>query len=269
MRRNLIIMTLLVAILHQTASFADQPASEATTEKGDVSVSSKSRLNQKATVLKTNKTSVLHLTPLDSPPANPSAGDIYFSTKDELFIYAKGKWTPIFSASANHGAQHITSGTGTWTVPEGVYSLRVTLTGGGGGGSAGFHREPGEDRSKCLPGGVGGNGGVQLHAYMDVVPGRQITYFIGSGGSAGRTECTIGWSVICNTIESGNGGSTRFGSLSASGGQGGSPKGSGPDGSPSGTYPYGSFGQGGTGLFCSNTAAKGAPGASGAIYIQY
>ena len=268
MSRNLIVITLLLGLLHPTASFADRPTSEVTTER-DASVSSKSRLNKKNTVLKANKTSVLRLAPLSRPPANPSAGDIYFSTNDELFIYAKGKWTPIFSAAAHHGAQHITSGTGTWTVPEGVYSLRVTMTGGGGGGSARFHREPGEDNSKCLPGGVGGNGGVQLHAHMDVVPGRPISYSVGSGGSAGRTDCTIDWGMICNTIESGSGGSTLFGSLSASGGQGGSRKASGPDGSPSGTYPYGSYGQGGSGLFCSNNAAKGAPGDSGAIYIQY
>ena len=268
MSRNLIIIAILLAMLHPAVSFADRSNAQVPTDS-DVSVGSKPGLNREIKVLNANETSLLRLTPLSSPPANPSAGDIYFSTNDELFIYAKGKWTPIFSASANHGAQLITSGSGTWTVPEGVYSLRVTLTGGGGGGSANYHREPGEDNSKCLPGGVGGNGGVTLYAYMEVAPGRQITYSVGSGGSAGRMECSIDWSSICSTIDSGSGETTVFGNLSAAGGQGGSPEASGPDGSPPGTYPYGLYGQGGDGLFCNRTTAKGTPGAPGAIYIQY
>ena len=261
-------IALLLAILHPMVSFADQPASEASINS-DVSGSSKPGLNQKITVPIVNKAAVLRLTPLSSPPANPSDGDIYFSTNDELFIYANGKWTAIFSASAKHGAQHITSGSGTWTVPAGVYALRVTLSGGGGGGSANYRRQPGEDSAKCLPGGVGGNGGVQLHAYMEVVPGQQISYSVGSGGSAGGTQCNLSWDMNCTSINSGSGGTTVFGMLSASGGQGGGAKDSGLGGSPPGTYPYGSYGQGGAGLVCSRTVARGAPGASGAIYIQY
>lgn len=247
MSRNLVAISLLLVLLHPTASFADPPALEVNPDN-TVSVGSE------LTVPKANITSVLHLAPLSSPPANPSAGDIYFTTTDELLIYANGKWKPIVAASASHGAKHITSGSGTWSVPAGIYSLTVTVAGGGGGGGSRTVRRQGKDWS-CSPAGKsGGNGGVHFNVIMDVTPGQQFSYSIGSGGAAGRS-----------------GGTTVFGNLSASGGQGGSPYASGSGGSPAGTYPYGSNGQGGAGAtVCSKEGGSiGASGASGAIYIQY
>ncbi len=245
MSRNLIVISLLFVLLYPTASFADPPALEVTADN-TVSVGSK-----------------LHFTPLSSPPANPSAGDIYFTTTDELLIYANGKWKPIVSASASHGTKHITSGSGTWAVPAGIYSLTVTLTGGGGGGGTGetSSRVVGVPRDgtartvySCSGGGSGGKGGVQLFVLKEVAPGQKMSYSIGSGGSGGTNG--------------GSGGTTVFGNLSASGGQGGSPTASGSGGSPSAAYPYGSYGQGGAGSTNCKAAYAGA-GASGAIYIQY
>lgn len=84
-----------------------------------------------------------------------------------------------------------------------------------------------EVSSKCVRGGNGGNGGVQLNLFKEVSPGQEISYSIGSGGSAGRTNYS---ELFYSYTNSGNGGTTVFGNLSASGGQGGSTTASGSSG---------------------------------------
>ncbi len=209
---------------------------------------------------KLNISSILHLEPLSSPPANPSPGDIYFTTTNELLLFAAGKWTPIVSAEASHGTVHFTSpGSGTWEVPAGVYYVKATLAGGGGGGSAATYtgNVQGHD------GKPGGNGGVRLNAFLDVVPGQKISYTIGTGGAG----------AINYYNNAASGGATTFGSISASGGQGRNSDGSGgANGYPAGSYPYSSYGQSGAGgLTCSGMVCflSGSPGTSGAIYIEY
>ena len=98
----------------------------------------------------------------------------------------------------------VISQSGTWTVPEGVTSIRVVLIGGGSPGSAG---EPGQDGEKWTTytgagalggdGGAGGEGGaggriLQINVY--VTPNELINVALGSGGSAENpgTDTTFG-----------------------------------------------------------------------------
>lgn len=264
-----ILAVLSVLLFIITSSYANPPIE--VQQDGSVSINSQLTANEDLNANKNltvnnklNIKNVLHLDPLSSPPANPQEGDIYFTATKELLLYANGKWTPIVAAQANPGTAHITSGSGNWTVPAGIYNIRITLIGGGGGGSAGSsYKVPGDDQFDCVQGLTGGKGGVRLHINRAVVPGQQISYAVGAGGTGGKVRST----------PSGTGGTTYFGDISATGGKGAN-QGSG-SGSPAGVYPYSStYGQGGAGGTCSPGGfnfilTDGATGAKGAIYIEY
>ena len=90
---------------------------------------------------------------------------------------------------------------GTWTAPKtGVIKVRVIGGGGSGGGR----------------GSSGGGAGYITEAYLDVTAGQAIPVIIGAGGAS------VPW-IITGTNNYGKGGGTsRFGTISASGGVGGS-----------------------------------------------
>lgn len=105
----------------------------------------------------------------------------------------------------------------TWTVPDGVTSLRVVLIGGGSGGSGGA---PGEDGGRGIFGtkgrGKGGSGGVKGEAgaggkiyqnNITVSPGNAFQVHIGNGGTGGN-----GGEAPANGSD---GGDTTFGELSS------------------------------------------------------
>jgi hypothetical protein len=110
---------------------------------------------------------------------------------------------PTFSGL--HGLSLFTSN-GTFTVPDGVYSLSVTCVSGGGGAGSSYST-PGEGYT------LGGQGGQGAAAYkvLSVTPGTAYSVSVGAGGNGG-----IG-------LWGGNGGSTVFGSslVVATGGIGG------------------------------------------------
>lgn len=85
-----------------------------------------------------------------------------------------------------------TAGSGSYTVPEGVTALYVTLLGGGGGGGIGDAGGRGAG---------GGSTGEEVIAILPVTPGQVIAYAVGAGGGSGQ-----------------NGGNTTFGGLTARGG---------------------------------------------------
>jgi hypothetical protein len=86
---------------------------------------------------------------------------------------------------------------GTFTVPEGVTKVKVTVVGGGGGGGG------------PSPDGGGGGGGTAIKIISDLTSGANITVTVGPGGTSG-TFAT-------------NGGTSSFGNLcSATGGASGS-----------------------------------------------
>lgn len=90
---------------------------------------------------------------------------------------------------------------GSFTVPQGVYRIKVRLWGGGGGGGA---------ATAAAGSGSGGGGGGFAEGVFDVTPNQVLTATVGAAGAAG-----VGGN-------GGAGGSTSLGSLlSATGGGGG------------------------------------------------
>lgn len=119
---------------------------------------------------------------------------------------------------------------GTWTVPEGVTSVRVILIGGGSGGTSGESGGDGIAPTLIrvtsgsiigvrfpygLPGaggqgGSGGNGGKIYESPLSVTPGQIINVTIGAGGKGGGPG---------NLVSGGVGGDTIFGELSSASGE--------------------------------------------------
>lgn len=131
--------------------------------------------------------------------------------------------------------REIFTASGTWTCPAGVTKVHAVVVGGGGGGAAQY--------STSGAGGDGGWGGVGW-GVIDVVPGTEYTVTVGAGGAAaGSTGYNSGYGVA--------GGSSSFGTITATGGSGGS-YGSGSAGT---TAASGSAS--GTGLVAAFTAAAG------------
>lgn len=195
---------------------------------------------------------------------------------------------------APHAVVTITSGSGNWTVPNGVHRIKVKCVGGGGGGGASYNY------GSNYYGGGGGGGtiiGNVIPTILNVSPGTNIAYSVGVGGSGG------------NAGDGGDGGVTTFGSVTGAGGggaryatgglggRGGAPAagGAGAAGSPgvfsainrdiggsgggaggagsqstgsgSGTGGVGGYGGGGGGGH--GTAGIGGNGGSGIIIIEY
>lgn len=114
----------------------------------------------------------------------------------------------------------LTSGSGNWTVPSNVTSLKVTCVGGGGGGGGGSDNSSGK----------GGGGGGQMVTPLSfktlaVTPGGSIAYSVGGGGAGGA-----GGSNDSNGASGSAGGNTTFGSIGSPGAQGGGGGGSGGGG---------------------------------------
>lgn len=110
------------------------------------------------------------------------------------------------------------SGSGTWTIPSGVTSFKVTCIGGGGSGSAQYF----------YGGGGGGGGGAVIALFKSLAPGTSFTYAVGTGGAGVTCSSTV------TTIDGNNGGDTTFGGLIAGGGGAGNFVGD--AGSGGGTY---------------------------------
>ena len=111
----------------------------------------------------------------------------------------------IQNTAASPGGFQLFTSSGTFTVPENVTSIKVTVVGGGGGGGDTY-----SDGYGTYTGGTGGGGGMAA-GFISVLPGQTHTVTVGSGG---------------NGSNSGNGaagGTSSFGAyLVATGGGGGS-----------------------------------------------
>jgi hypothetical protein len=75
-----------------------------------------------------------------------------------------------------------TPGTYSWTVPNGVTLIWVTIVGGGGGGGGGSSSSSGGY------GGGGGGGGIIYHLPLKVSPGKTLTITVGAGGNGGAVD---------------------------------------------------------------------------------
>ena len=108
-----------------------------------------------------------------------------------------------------------TSGSGTWTVPSGVSSVKVTLigAGGGGGGSAKL------GNNSYSEGGGGGGGACTQYTISGLSSGTSISYSVGSGGAGGTGW--VGSGSYTKATAGSAGGATSFGSYYVNGGKGG------------------------------------------------
>lgn len=128
-----------------------------------------------------------------------------------------------------------TSGSGTFTPPEGITSVQYLVIGGGGGGG-GITDTSG---SEGVGGGGGGGAGAVRSGTLTLTPLSAYNVVVGAGGVAGIGETRAG----------GNGGNSSFATITSIGGGGGA----------SVLFPAGNGGSGGGGRL----AAAGGTGTSG------
>lgn len=142
----------------------------------------------------------------------------------------RGTGLSVLGANTSHGGVILT-GSGSWTAPPGVTSVKVTIGGGGGGGGGGGNYTGGAGSG--AGGGGGGAGGLSI-GVVSVIPGVSYPYVNGGGGVGGAPQSS-----------GGDGGDSSFGGLV---GHGGSPGGGGVGMNP-GTGGPGGVGGVGDGYF--------------------
>lgn len=124
----------------------------------------------------------------------------------------EGTWLNVSALLGNIQKKKLeifyTRTSGTFVVPEGVYSLFVIITGGGGSG-ANTHLST-ENHGNCFNNEhAGGMGGCTCMNLLDVTPGESIDYVVGAGGI----------SPIDSDGPWGDGGTTTFKDMKAPGGK--------------------------------------------------
>lgn len=114
--------------------------------------------------------------------------------------------------------RELLTGSGTWTVPDGVTEATVVLIGGGSGGTSGADGGnavlggrrytnatsgsfSGQSAGEGGAGGDGGSGGNIFRAKIDVTPGSSFSFSCGTGGEAS----TAGTDTVFGTHTSGDG----------------------------------------------------------------
>ena len=142
-----------------------------------------------------------------SYPSHPLEGILVYEGNGTSFTDTGlgGNITYYYRAWAQYwDIVDITSGSGTWIVPDDVTSIDVLVVAGGGGSGRGTS-------SSVENAGGGGAGGLIWMPFYPVIPNDSISYSIGSGG-AGSTSYND---------KGNNGGDTVFGNITAKGGGGG------------------------------------------------
>lgn len=187
----------------------------------------------------------------------PSTGTKYYFS---IWAYATTSLGKIYSpsyktASATttaSGRKAFTSST-TYTIPSGVRSINIHLTGGGGAGRASYG-------SDYWAGGGGGGGYTTYKTGIAVVPGNIVTITVGAGGTETSTsttsnkktggDTTVTINNTAATSLTAEGGYTAGYMHAIYGGDGGSGGGHGSD------FTYGAF-------ECGTAGAKNGASASG------
>jgi hypothetical protein len=103
---------------------------------------------------------------------------------DEIYAKDSGTWELVFSAFEATSYVTLSSGSGTFAVPQSANAIHIQAAVGGGGGAAG-----GADYDKAggeSAGAGGGSGAYISDKVFTVVEGETISYSIGSGGAAGN-----------------------------------------------------------------------------------
>ncbi|MCX6879634.1 MAG: InlB B-repeat-containing protein [Verrucomicrobia bacterium] len=109
--------------------------------------------------------------------------------------------TTVTTREDGYTVASFTSGSGVWTVPDGVTSVEVLVVGGGGSGRTGG----------AWDGPGGGPGGLWYATSYAVVPNGPVTVVVGAGGA----------SVVPARTNGNYGERSQFGTILAYGGQGG------------------------------------------------
>ncbi len=147
------------------------------------------------------------IVPRDSAANRPAGvnGMIRFNTTVSKFEVYETGWKELLPPPIDHGIL-VYNTTSSFTVPNGVNHVKVTVIGGGGGG--------------CTASGGGGMGAVAVAYVNSLVPGANISVTVGAGGPTGANGTA--------------GGMSQFGShVTANAGAGCSGGISGSDGTPS------------------------------------
>ena len=141
---------------------------------------------------------------------------------DEIYGKVSGVWKLVFSAFEATSYTTLSSGSGTFTVPDNANALHIEASVGGGGGAAGgvsYDRAGGESS-----GAGGGSGAYVSDKVFTVTEGETISYAIGGGGAAGNQTANFGQpktgSAGSNTTLSGSSAGAIF-TLAAGGGASG------------------------------------------------
>ena len=116
-------------------------------------------------------------------PVSPR-GSVY-----QLFGLPGSARSPISVQCQLPAAQNITKeitspASGTWIVPPGVFSVQAETWAGGGAGAA-------ANLSRQLVGGGGGGAEYAQEPALNVLPGQQVPWSIGAGGTPGQLVPTV------------------------------------------------------------------------------
>ena len=141
---------------------------------------------------------------------------------DEIYGKVSGTWELVFAAFTATSYSTLSSGSGSFTVPDGANALHIQASVGGGGGAAGgidYDKAGGESA-----GAGGGSGAFVSDKVFTVVEGETISYSIGSGGAPGNQTSNFGQPRVAdagtNTTLSGSTAGSLF-TLGAGGGSSG------------------------------------------------
>lgn len=175
-------------------------------------------------------------------------GRVKEHTGNQFAILASGK--PPY-----HKDSYTSPGTYTWTCPAGVTTARVTVAGGGGGGIA-VHWKASISSSRYV-GGIGGAGALNTTT-LSVTPNHAYLVTVGKGGSPYVSTDSGDY----GEKHASDGGTSSFGSISASGGQGAYVTIRNLTG-----HNGASYGSGGAGGSTWDTGANA--GGNGWVYVEY
>lgn len=148
--------------------------------------------------------SYARLAPQASAPATCDAsrkGSIAIADATSRICVCNGTaWIHSYNGAACawdavHGSiSYSTPGTYTFTVPDGVTAIDISVTGAGGGGGSGVYA-----------GGCGGAGSIQS-GHLNVVSGHQYTVTVGAGGASGGGSAAFGGGAVGGSTGGGVGG---------------------------------------------------------------
>ena len=115
------------------------------------------------------------LAPVIDPRVNDLANAVTSNFGSGVCLQTVDGLTGVAAQEGDYCVVAIKSGTGTWTIPAGVSSIKYMIVGGGGGGGVGNSSS------------AGGGGAGALYETADpvaVTPGTTIAATVGTGGSA-------------------------------------------------------------------------------------